>query len=397
VDDIPSLRALADADPLVSGLVAVADDVTVALVGGVVRDALLDRAPTTDVDVVVEGPAIPVARRLAERTGAALTTHDRFGTAVVRMGDGRHLDLVTARRETYAHPGALPTVTPGTLADDLARRDFTVNAMAYTLDGPSPNTVVDPHGGRDDLARRRIRILHDASFVDDPSRLLRAVRYAARLGFTLDPGTERAARAAAPHLTLESARVTEELRRLLEEDSAGAALELARDLGVPWIAPGGDLGDRVSVLAAAVAHPHAPSVALWAVRLGVAVRPDERRRAPLDASARSDADGVDAADALVAALGSGGHRGSDVDRILRRTAPSAQVVALARGAGAIADWWATIRDMELAVNGDDVIAAGVAPGPAVGGALEALRGAVIDGEVGPARDDQLAHLARGIG
>ena len=147
------------------------------LVGGPVRDRLLG-APTADLDVTVVGDALAVAKRVAADIQGRLTVHQRFGTATVTAGS-LTIDLVTARRETYNSPGALPDVEPGGIADDLARRDFTINAMALPLLA-SIGDPVDPHRGRADLEAGLIRVLHPESFRDDPTRILRAVRYAAR-------------------------------------------------------------------------------------------------------------------------------------------------------------------------------------------------------------------------
>src|SRR4051794_32180235 len=150
----------------------------VHVVGGAVRDALLGTRPR-ELDVVVEGEAPPVARRAAERLGGEVVVHDRFGTATVRA-PGATFDVVSARTETYPAPGALPEVQLGaTIAQDLARRDFTVNAIALGLDG----TLTAFPGAVEDVRAGRLRVLHDASFEDDPTRLLRMARYAARLGF----------------------------------------------------------------------------------------------------------------------------------------------------------------------------------------------------------------------
>src|SRR4051794_33719546 len=153
------------------------------LVGGAVRDLLLGREDRADIDVVVEGDVAAIAAAL----GGEARSHERFGTATVRVGD-LVADLAAARAESYAHPGALPEVRPAALADDLARRDFSVNAMAIPLGGEA--RLIDPHEGAGDVERRALRVLHGRSFVDDPTRALRAARYAARLGFALDPETE---------------------------------------------------------------------------------------------------------------------------------------------------------------------------------------------------------------
>ena len=154
------------------------------LVGGPVRDRLLG-IPATDLDITVVGDAPRLAQRLADELGGKLTVHHRFGTATVDT-DSVTVDLVTARRETYRYAGALPDVQPGVIEDDLARRDFTINAMAIPVTGDESD-LVDLHGGTRDLAAGLVRVLHDLSFRDDPTRMLRAVRYAARFGFEIEP------------------------------------------------------------------------------------------------------------------------------------------------------------------------------------------------------------------
>ncbi|WP_217912838.1 CCA tRNA nucleotidyltransferase [Miltoncostaea marina] len=370
-------------------------DGEVSAVGGVVRDALLGRPPGDEVDLVVEGDAIALARRVAHDLGAPLTTHGRFGTAVVELphGAGR-VDLVTARRERYAAPGALPEVEPGTLADDLARRDLTVNAMALRLCGARAGELVDPHGGLTDLGAGIVRTLREDAFREDPSRLVRAARYAARLGFVLATGTERAARAAAAGLDPGSSRVADELRRLLEEPSAADGLDLLRDLGVAWVRPGS--GPWMARLEAALAHPDAPDVPLWALRLGAGVEAGAFAHAALPGWARAVAAEVLGGAALAERIAAAAAP-SQVDRLLRAAPPAAAVAALAHGAEAVGEWWSHGRAREPAVRGADLVRAGVAPGPAIGRALEAVRAAVLDGRVA-GYDDQLAlalDVARG--
>ena len=199
----------------------------VSAVGGVVRDALAGLSHGPELDLVVEGDAVAeAAEALGRALGARVVAHPRFGTAHIELPHGGHVDLVSARTETYAAPGALPTVGPGSLLDDLARRDFTVNAMALGLRGARTGELVDPHGGAADLAAGLLRAVRPDAFVEDPSRLVRAARYAARLGLALAPETEAAARAVAPALDPGSARVAEELRRVLDEDGATGALAL---------------------------------------------------------------------------------------------------------------------------------------------------------------------------
>lgn len=204
---------------------------SVALVGGFVRDRLLGIAPD-DFDLIVEGDATMLSRDLEASLGGRLRVHRPFGTATWQAPDGHAFDLASARHETYAHPAALPTVTVGgSLEQDLARRDFTVNAMALPLTVGGVARLVDPHGGQSDLASRQLRVLHAASFIDDPTRLFRAARYAARYGFTLEAQTAGlVARGAAHVADLTGDRIRHELALIACEPNgtaAGAFLWLA--------------------------------------------------------------------------------------------------------------------------------------------------------------------------
>lgn len=159
------------------------------VVGGFVRDLLLGK-PVNDLDVIVEGDAIKLGKKLVEVFGGNLTPHFKFNTAIWHLRDSTDfVDLITARRETYEKPGALPTVTPSTIEDDLRRRDFTINAMALRLDGEGFGEILDPLEGQADLRRGVIRVLHPRSFIDDPTRIFRAIRYEARYAFNIEPAT----------------------------------------------------------------------------------------------------------------------------------------------------------------------------------------------------------------
>ncbi|MDQ3927827.1 MAG: polynucleotide adenylyltransferase, partial [Chloroflexota bacterium] len=204
------------------------------LVGGYVRDVLL-KIPDYDVDISVEGDAVALAALLAEQLSVPIQAHDAFGTATLDLGAGLHLDFVTARKERYEKPGALPTVEPGTIQDDIARRDFTINALAVRLLPGGPSDLLDPHGGIHDLQSRIIRVLHDGSFVDDPTRIFRAVKLAERLGCKIEPHTLelvlRAVRDGALY-TVSMARISRELLLILEEPAADAILATLDRLGV---------------------------------------------------------------------------------------------------------------------------------------------------------------------
>lgn len=155
------------------------------LVGGCVRDLLLGALPK-DVDVVIEGSAMPLAKAVAHGYKAKLVSHPQFLTHTLLLSKGHHLDIAAARTETYIESAALPTVEPASLQEDLYRRDFSINAMALSLNSADFGHVWDPFGGLVDLEHKRIRVLHSESFKDDPTRVFRAARFAGRLGYRLD-------------------------------------------------------------------------------------------------------------------------------------------------------------------------------------------------------------------
>jgi tRNA nucleotidyltransferase (CCA-adding enzyme) len=210
------------------------------LVGGPVRDLLLG-LPVGDLDVLLSHGLADVARDVAGKLGGALRLHPRFLTASVACGELR-LDLAQARSEAYPTPGALPVVAPARVELDLARRDFAIHALALPLDAAAGGALLDPCEGLRDLAARRIRILHARSFEDDPTRLWRASRYAARLGFALEPGTARAFQQALAGRALDllsGDRIRHELERLLDERAADRAAAHADRLGLlRAVAPG---------------------------------------------------------------------------------------------------------------------------------------------------------------
>ena len=359
------------------------------VVGGAVRDLLLERAPR-ELDLVVEGDAVPVARRAAARLGGDVVVHDRFGTATVR-GAGIAFDLAGARREIYARPGALPEVELGArLEEDLARRDFSVNTLALRLvDG----ALTGWPGAEEDLAARVLRVLHDASFRDDPTRLLRMARYAARLGFAPEPHTAELAAAAVAEGALETVtgeRLGAELRLLAREPQPAALEELGRfDLGatlLPAFEADAPLIERAVALAPRDAR--ADLVALGAtVRGADAVELAARLRGlafpAAEAAAVVACTGLDA---LVSELA--GKPPSAADLVLRRLPLEAAVLAAAAGSEPARDWLDRGRHERLAITGDDLLAAGL-NGPAVGRGLQAARAALLDGSA-PDRDAQLA-------
>ena len=221
------------------------------LVGGIVRD-LLRGEPNFDLDLVTEGDAPELASRLARITGAKLVVHPRFGTAKIKSGKFG-IDLATARSETYAHPSALPTVTPGSIKKDLLRRDFSINAMAISLAAKDYGELLDPYHGRDDLDLHLIRILHPGSFSDDATRILRAIRYEQRLDFEMEKETSRRLKQAIPLLdTISGDRIRHELELIFREEEPEGALRRLGELGaLPRLSPSlkgnGWLADKFAI------------------------------------------------------------------------------------------------------------------------------------------------------
>jgi tRNA nucleotidyltransferase (CCA-adding enzyme) len=397
------VRALPGMDVLLPAL----DGLPAAyLVGGAVRD-LLRGERAVDLDVTVEDDATAVARSVAARVGGEARLHERFGTATVR-GPGLLVDLATTRRERYVRPGALPEVEPASLDEDLARRDFAINAMAVALSGLEVGRLVDPHGGRGDLDARAVRVLHERSFLDDPTRLLRAVRYESRLGFAMDPDTEALARAAIEGdalATVSGHRIAGELMDLLGEVEVARAVERLAGLGLdraldPALDADADLvasaalacsecgSDRALAALAALIARDPEALAPWVDSLGL-TRSDRER---VLAAARQ-------APGLVAPL-RGDLPPSAVHALLRCEPPETLGLALALGAPArpILRFVADLRSVQLEITGNDLVDAGVPSSPAIGRALDEVLRMKLDGELDGGREDELAaalEIARG--
>lgn len=352
-------RALAD--PALDRLREALGGTPAYLVGGSVRDALLG-GETIDLDVAVEGELEP----LLERLGGALREHARFGTATVEI-DGRRVDLARTRAERYHRPGALPEVEPAGIEQDLARRDFSINAIAVPLTGPSE--PIDPHGGRADLESGTLRVLHPGSFGDDPTRALRGARYAARFGLRPDPQT--AALLGQVELSDVSAdRRRAELARLAAEPEALAAFDLLDRWGVlPLGRERRELLSRVSALLDA--EP-------WAGEL-------DRTDALLAAAEAGEGELERARELAGADPGSP----SEGFRLARGKPARALLLARALGGEWIDEYLADWRPATLAIGGDDLLAAGVPAGPPIGRGLRAALDALLDGRVGKDPEEQL--------
>lgn len=376
------------------------------LVGGAPRD-LVRGAAALDLDVAIEGDGVAAAQELAHRLGGHTARHERFGTATVEA-DRLVVDVASTRTEVYDHPGALPRVKWASLREDLARRDFSVNAMAIGLKGDELGRLHDPLGGLADLGEGLIRVLHEASFRDDPTRLLRAVRYGARLDFALEFETERLALDAVADgamLTVSGARVRDELLLMLAETDPAGPVARARALGLdralhpeldadPELVAGAALGametgaDRLAAALAALVSSDPLSLAVWLDRLQVA-RPLRDRTV---AAARS-------APGIARSLGlRDERRPSELARLLSGASPEALALALALGAppSPIQDWVNRLRHVRLEITGDDLLREGVPSSPAVGRALEAALARKLDGEIA-GREQELAVALEAAG
>jgi tRNA nucleotidyltransferase (CCA-adding enzyme) len=378
----------------------------VYLVGGAVRDLLLDE-PAFDLDVAVEGDGIAFGRALAAALGGRAVAHEKFGTAVVIGDDGTRVDVATTRTEFYDYPAALPRVERATLRQDLFRRDFTVNALAVSLRGDDFGRLVDFFGGLADLEAGVVRVLHPLSFIDDPTRLFRAIRYENRYGFRMDGHTASLARACVEMDLvgeLSSARLRDELRALLSEQRVGAAVARLEELGVaaaihPHLAADAEavrlIGESDDLRAR-----HAPEVPAWRARLAVLARrlpPDEL----FDWFARlrlrqRDAERI--ADAVIvgprlAGLLADAHEPAEIRRLVEPHDPDGAIYALALARGEarrrLERYFEELRGVRLEIGGGDLAGLGLAESPRVGEILAELLRRKLNGEL----DGREAELA----
>jgi tRNA nucleotidyltransferase (CCA-adding enzyme) len=380
------------------------------IVGGFVRDLLLG-CPATDFDLVVEGEAIPFARFLARNYGGKVTSHSRFGTVTWNLDSstlerldiptGEHasvltLDFVSSRSETYKHPAALPTVKPGTLTDDLHRRDFTINTLALRLDGEAFGELRDDLGGLEDLQKGLVRVLHLRSFIDDPTRLFRAVRYADRHGFQITPETLALIPEAFPGIDLLSAeRVRHELDLILEEEKATSMLKRLAELEIlaavhPALKWKHSTQTRfVKGLAAAQSFERPPSRRIlgWSLWLMDVPHPDLEsieKRLHFESGLREQ---LLAASALFAGVNSlSGKKPSQCVAVLDEIPLKAiQVVSLALPASParqmLHDYLETWRHVKPRTTGHDLKKRDLTPGPAYKSILHRLREAWLNEEV----------------
>lgn len=349
---------------------AAAGQTPLYVVGGALRDLFAGRG-RSDLDLAVEGDPGPVLERLG---GELPKSHDRFQTASVTL-DGLRIDFARTRRESYERPGALPEVEPATIAEDLARRDLTVNAMACRVPGTGSAAAVellDPFGGREDLAAGRLRFLHAESLRDDPTRALRAARYAASYGLSPDADAQRQL-AAADLSTVSWERRRADLIRILEDPAAPDALALLEHWGIPGLRRG--WRERLQAVDSLLAGP--PwwgSVAANEARLA-AVWDEALPQGP--PGPPRDELTTDAARAIWA----------------ERQDPLALLLLRAEGLEWLDDYMERLRHIRLEIGGQDLLEAGVPRGPAVGRGLAAALAAKRNGEVAGRKEELAVALA----
>jgi len=379
-------------------------------VGGIVRDLLLGQ-PLYDIDFVVEGDAIALARRLAHERGGQVRSHARFGTAKWMLGpnvpriatpDGlglRALDFVTARTEFYAHPTALPQVEQSSIKQDLHRRDFTINAMAVCLDPDRFGELLDFYGGERDLHDGAIRVLHSLSFVEDPTRMLRAARFEQRFGFRIEPRTLDLLGGALDLLDRVSGpRIRNEMDLIFQESQPEKAVLRLSELGVlgrihPALAGDAWLARKYAEARAASGfEANFTCLALLTYRLDVGALHAVIRRLRVSRDVEADLTSVSAlrksSDELSAAT-----KASQVYGLLHhhsaRALRAAWIAADDDRVRAHIDWFTReLCQVKPSVGGAFLRSLGIRPGPAYGRILTALRDALLDGEVRPGEEEE---------
>ena len=366
------------------------------LVGGGVRDLLMGR-PLKDLDIVVEGDPSQFVEALAGDLNTRIAMRSQFGTAAFKV-NGMNVDIVMARRETYAHPGALPAVTPATIADDLWRRDFAVHAIAMRL-YPAPQELLDPTGGQRDLEAKLVRVLHPKSFQDDATRILRAVRYEQRLEFRLYPETERLLRRDLGYLdTISGDRLRRELDLAFHEASAAAFLRRAAELGVlPALHPAlPDAAITASRLDRLPLLPEPPLPLTYLALLAYSMNADQQQSftsrfnvpRPWAAIIQDTSEAAKRLNALDADA-----RPSQVVRTLRGLALEAVQAATALASVSIQQqlalrYLAQWRHVRPILTGNDLLHLGLLQGPTVKEALETLQDARLDGKVATLEEER---------
>lgn len=388
------------------------------LVGGFVRDLFLG-VKNMDLDIVIEGDGIKFAGKLSRALNAKLTSHGRFATATVAPLSGLKIDITSARSEVYPHPGSLPVVSAGTLEDDLARRDFTVNAMAISLNRNDFASIIDPCGGKDDLRAKKIRVLHRISFIDDPTRILRAIRFSSRYNFKIEAKTLRLlkeAGAAGLLARVNPQRLRDELMLMLKEDKPLQEISVLDKLcGFDFISKGLKLKLRVKALLSGAArqikwfcrvYPERRALDKWLIYLICLLEPlsgseiksfckdfalrkgEEKRILSYKRISRK----------FIAELS---RKGIKPARIFSMLEPlSYEVIIMLKAgyanpviSGHIADFFEIYNGMRLYISGHDLHGLGVKPGPVYQRIFTQVLNAKLNGAL-KTRDQELELIRR---
>ena len=386
----------------VAGEIAHTRGERIYLVGGVVRDLLLGQANLDlDLDLVVEGNAIELAQRLKELNRGKITTHPRFNTAKLQW-DKWSVDLATARSETYAQPGALPRVTPSSIDDDLSRRDFTVNAMAISLNPGDYGRLVDPYGGRNDIKHKLIRVLHEKSFTDDATRIWRGLRYEQRLDFHLERKTLKLLKRDIAMLdTISGDRIRYEIECILQEKYPEKVLRRAEELGVlaklhPALKGNGWLAEKFDQ-ARRLTSPQPPEIGLYLALLAYPLTSEETKhlisRLRLPKSLAQTLRDTINLKSKFRLLATPGMSPSNIYRLLDGYSPPAMVADSLATESPVASqnirlFLNKLRYIEISLTGDDLMRMGIAQGPQIREILELLHEAKLNGEIATRQDEE---------
>lgn len=382
-------------------------------VGGFVRDLFIRRR-NKDVDIVIEGDGIKFARRFTEKHGGRVKAHKKFQTAVVVLANKRKLDVATARTEYYTEPAALPIVEMSSIKNDLYRRDFTINSMAIKLNGADKNHLIDFFGGRRDMKDGVLRVLHNLSFVEDPTRLFRAIRFEQRFQFAIGGQTEKLLKLAVTKKLIDKisgARLFGELQRIFSENQPSKAMQRMQEFGL-WklIHPGIGYDEKMNHLCGQAEEAIAwhklsfdtERIRPWfvyllcisstlgkaqtqelAIRLGFDPRPAKRI--------------LDARGQVAKATGQIKHltpeMSVEIYEALNELTPDVLLAVMAstgdrRGKRVIAEFLSRLRYLKPRVNGNDLMRAGIEKGPLMGRVIRALEREVLKNEL-PDREDEI--------
>ena len=383
-----------------AGEIAASQGQELYLVGGVVRDLLLGQT-NLDLDLVVEGNAIELAQHLAEINQGKIITHPRFNTAKLQWNKWS-VDLATARSETYAKPGALPTVKLSSISNDLFRRDFTINAMAIYVNSTRYGELLDPHGGKDDLKHKLIRVLHEKSFTDDATRIWRGLRYEQRLNFQLERTTLQLLKRDIPRLdTISADRMRYEVECILRERYPEKVLRRADELKVlpklhPALEGNGWLAEKFEQ-ARQLYYPNLPPVELYLALLAYRLTDEEnenlisRLRLP-----KPPAQTLREAISFKSNLQSLANPKLTPSRIYHLlhdySSPAIIANSLACNSSTVSQhihlFLNKLRYVKPALTGKDLKRMGIAPGPSIGIILHQLHEARLDRKITTKQDEE---------